>query len=71
MRVLVLGATGQLGSNLVPDTIASPPPSNLYVTANLKNLGITALADLMADLPILAPFGTQVRYPNEGSFSRP
>jgi hypothetical protein len=57
MRVLVLGATG---------TIASPPPSSFYVTANLKDLRITALGDLTAGFANLAAVGTQVHYPGVG-----
>lgn len=50
-------------------TIAFPPPSNLYVTANLKDLGVTSLGDLTAGLAVLSPFGILYRYSNNGPFS--
>ena len=50
-------------------SVAYPPPSNFYITANLKDLGIDFLGDLTAGLAIVAPFGTLQRYPNNGPFS--
>jgi long-chain fatty acid transport protein len=50
-------------------SIAFPPPSNLFVTANLKDLGVTALGDLTAGLAVLSPFGILYRYSNNGPFS--
>lgn len=60
------GATtrGDFGSSAV-----SPPPLNIYLTANLKDLGITALGDLSAGLAVLSPFGTKYRYPEDASFN--
>lgn len=50
-------------------SVAFPPPSNYYVTANLKDLGLTALGDLTAGIGVLSPFGILYRYPNDGPFS--
>ncbi len=50
-------------------SVASPPPTNFYVTANLKDLGITSLGDLTAGIGVLSPFGIVYRYPNDSPFS--
>jgi len=57
-------ATGDFGGS-----IAVPPPTNLYFTANLKDLGFTALGDLSAGLGVVSPFGVLYRYPDDGPFS--
>jgi len=57
-------ATGKLGNG-----VASPPPSNFYITANLKDLGLTALGDLSAGFAVVAPFGTLYNWPNNGPFN--
>jgi len=61
--------TGQTGTGTFDGSIAYPPPSNLYITANLKDLGVTALGDLSAGLAVVAPFGTLQRWPNSGVFT--
>jgi long-chain fatty acid transport protein len=48
---------------------AWPPPSNFYVTARLKDLGISALGDTTVGLAALPPFGLSYRYPDTGPFS--
>lgn len=50
-------------------SIAFPPPINLYVTANLKDLGVTSLGNLTAGLAVISPFGILYRYSNNGPFS--
>lgn len=57
-------ASGDFGAS-----VAYPPPSNVYVTANLKDLGIKALGDLSVGLGVLSPFGTLSRWPDNGPFS--
>src|SRR6185295_2244636 len=57
-------ARGDLGG-----TIASPPPSQFYLTANVRDLGIHWLGDLSVGLGVLGPFGTKVRWPDDGPFS--
>ncbi len=50
-------------------SVAFPPPSNFYLTANLKDLGLHALKDLSVGIGVLSPFGVLYRYPNDGPFS--
>ena len=50
-------------------SIAVPPPINVYFSANLKDLGFSALGDLSAGLGIVSPFGILYRYPDDGPFS--
>ena len=47
---------------------AWPPPGHMYITANLKNLGVTALGDLSVGIGLTVPFGSLTRWPNEGPF---
>ena len=47
---------------------AWPPPAHTYLTANLKNLGLTALGDLSAGIGLTVPFGSLTRWPNDGPF---
>ena len=49
-------------------TVAWPPPSHTYLTANLKDLGLTALGDLSAGIGLTVPFGSLTRWPNDGPF---
>jgi len=49
-------------------SVAWPPPGDIYITANLKDLGITALGDLTAGIGLNNPFGSLTRYPNDGPF---
>jgi len=49
-------------------TVAWPPPGHTYITANLKDLGLTALGDLSAGIGLTAPFGSLTRWPNDGPF---
>ncbi len=61
-----------VGTNVRGDlggSIASPPPSHLYITANLKDLGATRLEGVSIGLGVTTPFGLNVRYPNNGPFS--
>jgi long-chain fatty acid transport protein len=47
----------------------NPPPINLYLTANLKDLGMTALGDLSVGIAVISPFGTKYRYPENAGFN--
>lgn len=51
------------------DSVAYPPPSNFYVTANLRDAGLTALDGWSAGLAVLSPFGTLYQYPASGPFA--
>ena len=50
-------------------SIALPPPFNLYMSANLKDLGFAALGNLSAGIGVVSPFGILYRYPDDGPFS--
>ena len=47
---------------------AWPPPGHMYITANLKSLGVTALGELSVGIGLTVPFGSLTRWPNEGPF---
>lgn len=47
---------------------AWPPPAYTYITANLKDLGLTALGDLSAGIGLTVPFGSLTRWPDNGPF---
>ena len=49
-------------------SLAWPPPGHTYLTANLKDLGITALGDLFAGVGVTVPFGSLNRWPDNGPF---
>ncbi len=49
-------------------TVAWPPPAHTYITANLKDLGFTALGNLSAGIGVTVPFGSLTRWPNDGPF---
>lgn len=50
-------------------SVASPPPSNFYLTANLKSLGVAALENLSVGIGVVSPFGVLYRYPNDSPFA--
>jgi long-chain fatty acid transport protein len=58
------GTTGNFGG-----AIALPPPANLYLTANLNDLGIRALSNVTLGLAVLSPFGIKYKYPDEAPFA--
>lgn len=47
---------------------AWPPPGHTFITANLKDLGVTALGDLTVGIGLTVPFGSLTRWPNDGPF---
>ncbi len=62
-------AAGQTAKSSFDGSLAYPPPLNLYLTANLKDLGFTKLGDLSVGFGVLSPFGTLMRWPNNGPFN--
>ena len=50
-------------------SVALPPPSNLYVTAHLKDLGIGSSEGTTVGLAVFSPFGTLTRWPDSGPFA--
>jgi len=55
---------GDLGGS-----IAIPPPSNFYITAKLRDLGLSGTGDTVIGLGVTSPFGLNVRYQNDAPFS--
>jgi long-chain fatty acid transport protein len=58
--------TGQNTTGDRGGSVAWPPPGHVYVTANLKDLGFKALGDLSAGIGLTSPFGSLIRYPDNG-----
>ena len=50
-------------------SVAVPPPSNVYMTANLKDLGIGSSDSTTIGLAVFSPFGTLTRWPDNSPFS--
>jgi long-subunit fatty acid transport protein len=50
-------------------SVAVPPPSNVYMTANLKDLGIGSSDSTTIGLAVFSPFGTLTRWPDSSPFS--
>ncbi len=50
-------------------SVALPPPSNLYVTANLQDLGIGSSDSTTIGLAVFSPFGTLTRWSDSGPFA--
>jgi long-chain fatty acid transport protein len=50
-------------------SIASPPPSYSYVSANLGSFGWKSLSNVTVGLGLTSPFGLNIRYPVDGPFN--
>lgn len=50
-------------------SIAFPPPSHTYVSANLRSFGWDNLSNATVGLGITSPYGLNTRYPVDGSFN--
>ncbi|ALA57462.1 OmpP1/FadL family transporter [Nitrospira moscoviensis] len=61
--------TGGSVANERPFPIGLPPPGQLFVTANLKDLGVHALGDLSVGLGLQNLFGFAAKYPRDGPFA--
>lgn len=60
--------TGTTVTNSSP-TIGLPPPGQFFLTANLKDLGISALGNLSVGLGVLNLYGFAAKYPIDGPFA--
>ncbi len=49
-------------------SLAWPPPAHTFITANLKDLGMTALGELTVGVGLTVPFGSVTRWPEDGPF---
>ncbi|HJU04138.1 MAG TPA: outer membrane protein transport protein, partial [Nitrospiraceae bacterium] len=58
-----VNVTGDRGSS-----IAWPPPGHVYLTANLKDVGVKALEDFSVGVGLNSPFGSLTRWPIDGPF---
>ncbi len=61
--------TGVTARGDLNNSVAWPPPTNFYLTANLKDLGVKFLGDLSVGVGVNSPFGTLYRWPNNGPFA--
>ncbi len=50
-------------------SIAFPPPSHTYVSANLESLGWEGLSNVTVGLGLTSPYGLNTRYPVDGPFN--
>ena len=50
-------------------SIASPPPSHFYLSANLGALGASTFSRITLGLGLNSPFGSNTRYPVDGPFN--
>lgn len=60
--------TGATVRNNNPFPIGLPPPGQFFLTANLKDLGVSALGDLSAGLGVQNLYGFAAKYPANGPF---
>jgi len=51
------------------DGTAWPPPTHLYLTANMKDLGLDALENWTVGVGVNSPFGSLTQYPVNAPFS--
>lgn len=61
--------TGEMATSDLGGSVAWPPPTHFYVTAKLKDIGFDGLPGLSAGVGVTSPFGTKIRWPNDGPFS--
>ena len=50
-------------------SVANPPPSYSYVSANLGSLGLDRLSNVTIGLGLNSPYGLNTRYPLDGPFN--
>ena len=49
--------------------VSNPPPSQIYLTANLQDLGVDLLKDWVVGIGVTSPFGINIEYPNNSQFA--
>jgi long-chain fatty acid transport protein len=62
------GSAGASVSNSSP-TVGLPPPGQFFLTANLKDLGLSALGNLSIGLGVLNLYGFAAKFPTDGPFA--
>lgn len=58
--------TGQNSTGTRNGSLAWPAPGHIYITANLGDLGLTALNGWTAGIGLTSPLGSMSRYPDDG-----
>ncbi len=61
--------TGATTQNDQPFPIGLPPPGQLFLTGNVKDLGLSALGDLTVGLGLQNLYGFAAKFPANGSFA--
>ncbi|MDF0667263.1 MAG: outer membrane protein transport protein [Nitrospira sp.] len=65
------GFTSQTGISVTGDhngAFAWPGPGHAYITANLQGLGVSLLDKLTVGVGVTTPFGSVLRWPDDGPF---
>ena len=65
----VMPASGTAVAGDFGGTFANPPPSSFFVTARLRDFGISSLDSLTLGLGVHAPFGNLIHYPPSSSLA--
>ncbi|HNP31366.1 MAG TPA: outer membrane protein transport protein, partial [Nitrospirales bacterium] len=61
--------TGQQVDGDLRQPVVMPPPGHIYLTANLEDLGYTALGPLVVGIGLNSPFGLGSKWPDDAPFS--
>jgi long-chain fatty acid transport protein len=62
-------AAGVTASGNRDNSVAWPSPAHFYLTANLKDIGFSALGEMTVGIGVNNPFGSLTRYPQTAPFS--
>jgi long-chain fatty acid transport protein len=65
--------TSPTGTNATGDrdgSVAWPPPSHFYITANMKDIGFAALENWTVGVGVNSPFGSLTQWPENVPFSQ-
>lgn len=65
----IIPPTGVATRNDQPFPVGLPPPGQLFITANLKDVGLHALGNLSVGLGLQNLFGFAAKYPRNGPFA--
>ena len=68
-RTSFTGSSGAFTRGDFGGSVAFPPPSNFYVTANLNSVGVAVIENISAGIGLVSPFGVLYEYPDDGPFA--